>query len=353
MLLKNFADEHKYIHLYDRGKNVFRSKISYLSQCQKDYFYGNTKDVENFLGEFETIIENIIQKLLQSKNTKISLSIDEYRILSMFVVSQYLRTQGKMERTAYSLDDFRQQVKKIITQFHCVYEHDETDEQALERLVPQIEKKEITRNNVRIAFESHIEYSDLAVLIINNQTNMDFIVSDDPVIEKNFYYPRKGFGLASIGILYFLPISPKQALMLIDEVAYFKPNTITPFIDIKDELDILKLNTWQFAKSNLLFSLDEKSLKTTVERNLHYKKNNILFAKKYIEADIAIENPFLSLDIINKKAIEILENEDGFNNAINDYVDEDNIPSFLYIYAEIRRQGRKQYWNIPLRKDYK
>src|SRR5690554_4721700 len=147
MLLKNFANEQGYIHLYNRGKDIFQSEISYLSQCQKNYFYGNTKDIEDFLGDFESIVESIFQKLFQTKGTKTLLSsIDEYRILSMFIVSQYLRTQGKMERTVESLDDFRQQVKKIISQFHNVYEHDESDEEALERLVPKSEKKEITRN---------------------------------------------------------------------------------------------------------------------------------------------------------------------------------------------------------------
>ena len=58
------------------------------------------------------------------------------------------------------------------------------------------------------------------------------------------------------------------------------------------------------------------------------------------------------MDAINKKVKEKLSNEDDFNNAINDYVDETNVPSFLHINSHIRKNGKKQYWNILLRNQH-
>jgi hypothetical protein len=46
---------------------------------------------------------------------------------------------------------------------------------------------------------------------------------------------------------------------------------------------------------------------------------------------------------------EKLKNIEDFNKAIYDYVDEDNIPSFLCINDKIRSVGKKLYWGIPLR----
>lgn len=50
---------------------------------------------------------------------------------------------------------------------------------------------------------------------------------------------------------------------------------------------------------------------------------------------------------------EKLKNIEDFNKAIYDYVDEDNIPSFLCINDKIRSVGKKLYWGIPLSKKFK
>ena len=352
MLLKNFANSSKNIYCYDRDKNTFRSNIPYANQCKKDYFYGNSRDIEDFLCAFERIVDNILTKLSQFTNTNEFLTIDEYRVLSMFMVAQYLRTKGMLERTSHSLDDFRSNVLNIVRQYHSVYEHKETDEEAIQRLVPKYNSKEMVRNNIRIAIETFKDYSDLAVLIIENHTDVNFISSVDPMVMKNIYYPKRGIGLALRGIIGFLPITPKRALLLVDEIAYFKPRTITPYIIIDNEIDVLKMNTWQFGNSKLLFSFDDKSLKITVDRCLSYKKNNYMLAKNYTMSFIAYENPFLSDETVRKKTEESLANEDEFNNAINEYVDDDNIPSFLHIYEEMKREGKRRYWNIPARRNF-
>ncbi|MDD2259779.1 MAG: DUF4238 domain-containing protein [Candidatus ainarchaeum sp.] len=349
MLLKNFANENSDIIIYKRAENKILYDKPYSQQCQKDYFYGNDKIIEDTLGKFENIVDGIFKKILPitAEHELNKLDIDDFVYLRAFVVSQYLRTHGMMERTLTMSEDSRSQAKKIIAQFHRFYDHDETDEEALERLMPKKNKKDVAKNNVIIAFKCYSSYSDLALLIIDNKTDLNFITSDDPVIEKNYYYPRRGFGLELSGILYFLPISFKKAILLIDFNEYFK--SFTQYISITDELDILKLNTWQFSKSNLLYSYDKNSLNITIKRCLDYINSQYIYAQKYIENEISKENVFLSYDAINMRVQEKLKNIEDFNKAIYDYVDEDNIPSFLCINDKIRSVGKKLYWGIPLR----
>ncbi|MDD3171751.1 MAG: DUF4238 domain-containing protein [Bacilli bacterium] len=349
MLLKNFANENSDIIIYKRAENKILYDKPYSQQCQKDYFYGNDKTIEDLLGKFESSVDDIFSKvfLVNNENDMDKINIDELNTLCVFIVAQSLRTQGMVERTINLLDDSREQTKKIIAQFHSVYDHKETDEEALERLKPKMDKKNVAKNNVIIAFKSFYSYSDLTLLIIDNKTDLNFIISNDPVIEKNYYYPRRGYGLELSGILYFLPISPKRALFLIDFNEYFK--SFTQYISITEELDVIKLNSWQFSKSNLLYSYDKNSLNITINRCLDYKNNNYIYAQKYIENETSNENAFLSYDAIKMRAQEKLKNNEDFNKAIYDYVDEDNIPSFLCINDKIRSVGKKLYWGIPLR----
>lgn len=351
MLLKNFSDSRKKLFMYEREKNKFQKDIPYLSQCQKDNFYGKTHEIEDFLSKIEHITETIIRNVIIAKDSESILDINEYRILSIFVISQYLRTRGHLERTVDSLEDFKHRSKDIISQFYQAYESNETVDEALERLLPSIDFSDIAGSNVSIAFGNYSSYSDLAVLLVNNKTNINFIISNDPVIAKNYYYPKNGYGLNSVGVFYFLPIDTKTAVLLIDEVAYFKPGTISPYINLIDESDIIKLNTWQFSKSNLLYSFDETSLRNTINRNLEYIKNNAQYVRRRLRLDLSREKPYLSIEEINKLVEVKMQDTNLFNETILDVVEEDNIPSFLHIYEEIRKKGRNLYFGIPLRKD--
>lgn len=68
MLLKNFANKNTYFFLYDRDQNIYRDNISYLKQCQKNYFYGNLKDLEDLLSSFENEVSKIFQYLFKKDN---------------------------------------------------------------------------------------------------------------------------------------------------------------------------------------------------------------------------------------------------------------------------------------------
>ena len=65
--------------------------IPYSQQCQKDYFYGNDKTIEDLLGEFESSVDDIFRKvfLVNNENDMNNFNIDELNTLSVFIVAQH------------------------------------------------------------------------------------------------------------------------------------------------------------------------------------------------------------------------------------------------------------------------
>ena len=70
---------------------------------------------------------------------------------------------------------------------------------------------------------------DLEIGIIINESNLDFITSDNPVIFCNQLFETKklhsGFEIANIGIQFFLPISSKILLCMYDSDVSFTKHT--------------------------------------------------------------------------------------------------------------------------------
>jgi Protein of unknown function (DUF4238) len=100
----------------------------------------------------------------------------------------------------------------------------------------------------------------LKVRIIENKTNTDFIISDDPGIYTNKYTAQKlrsaGFGTHSSGLMLLMPIAPKLAVICYDGLVYTSPNLESGRIVLKKTADIEAMNELQFlsAGANVYFS---------------------------------------------------------------------------------------------------
>jgi Protein of unknown function (DUF4238) len=72
------------------------------------------------------------------------------------------------------------------------------------------------------------DIADLDTCLIVNKAPRQFITSDDPAIHTNrFHFQRLksgGFGFASAGAMFFLPLSPRLAFMAFDGNVYIAPD---------------------------------------------------------------------------------------------------------------------------------
>ena len=105
----------------------------------------------------------------------------------------------------------------------------------------------------------------MKLLIITNLTDQEFIGSDNPVIIDNKYQPENGLGFDCGGVLFFVAISPKKALLMLDSKMYPKAEALEQF-SVENIDEVNKINEFiYFNSSNIIFSKSKETLKSLYE----------------------------------------------------------------------------------------
>ena len=114
--------------------------------------------------------------------------------------------------------------------------------------------------SLKMALKLKEYVSDLKAIIFRNRTDIDFIISDNPLVLTNrFSFQRlkeSAFGLSNSGAILAMPMTPKMCLVWYDRGVYNVPNASgTPFVDVKRGEDAASINEWQYlhAQENLYF----------------------------------------------------------------------------------------------------
>lgn len=208
LLLSKFSVE-KFTNSYDLKNEAFKH-IPYGNQCQKHYLYGNDKILEDKVFEkIETKVAPIIDNYILSKNILPDIKTIEYDILLNFISMQ-------LSRTPYYLK-YLENTYNIISNIH--------NKSTIEEKVSQ-----------RAQLTSNVDYFDLmkigachlpllfnlSLVLVKNETPIEFIFSDNPCFIFNRFTRNKNgtTGLSNSGIEILLPISPKRALLLSDPSVY-------------------------------------------------------------------------------------------------------------------------------------
>jgi hypothetical protein len=96
--------------------------------------------------------------------------------------------------------------------------------------------------------------------VIENRTDVEFVISDDPSILLNRFAAQKlagaGFGITSSGLILTMPIAPQFAVLCYDGQVYTVPDLKGGRIILKNEAAVEALNELQFlhAAENVYFS---------------------------------------------------------------------------------------------------
>lgn len=116
-----------------------------------------------------------------------------------------------------------------------------------------------------IAAQQAHEILDLKLKLLVNETANDFILSDHPVVAYNLYselknHPGGTTGMGSRGLMYFLPLSPKETIILYDIWAYRIGDQKQSVIKIENEKDIDYMNLLQCISSDEVIFFKNKDL---------------------------------------------------------------------------------------------
>lgn len=181
---------------------------SLREQCYRDYFYGNNLEIENNLSVIEGAQANLLRAITQSKSI-LGLKLPE---IPLFLAMQY----GRTLRSAEDQSDRIEAMAKL-------YLSGSIDEDALRAVRIRVKNSSVL-STINAIKTSPLLY-DLKQVLVENKTNIPFVISDHPVILTNWFCRRSfpsnhGTGLAAAGLQIFMPISPKFSLMLLDAGTY-------------------------------------------------------------------------------------------------------------------------------------
>lgn len=280
--LRKFSINKKSIDIYliRLRKNIADASIS--SQCARDYFYGKNLKVETGLGKLETHFSFTISEFCRNG---VSLSDELIYNLHLFITIQNARTAKMNDLLKESARFAMQSMVDLYVQKNNI---------ELESK-PRVCIKDI----VNMVVAQSIIYApllrDLSIHKITNQTSVDFVTCDNPVVIVNpvFENNPESIGLGLSGIQIILVLSPKDAVLLYDS-KYYKP-----------------LQTGKQGEA----IIKEKSVISNINRMVVYNAYELIVKSKNTSKDY-IESLFVSNDTGGLKTRQINEVTDIGNGKI-------------------------------------
>ena len=293
--LKSFSSDKKSIASFLLEAEELLPCVSIKNQCSKDYFYPDLEYEKN-LGRFEEKCRSVINEVVSKR--KESFTHDDLFWLRAFTVLQKSRTLHEAHIVRNAFEDIRQ------------YLRSEKMDDKLKSIVEGFENSE--RDAVAIlsmSFKTGMEMSgDLCCKILTYGGKGSFLTSDDPVFMYNPFLESRGkmsYGLAALGVILFLPLSDRLAVVLYDGNVYKigqKKKQVVVF-DNPDDLYWLNLLTVLNADKAVFFKQGAQDLQSLIGLVRKAKSTGQSKGMKQ----------------------EVLEAEDGHSELIHSYTENFNI----------------------------
>lgn len=252
--LRQWSNDGKLISLYNKYKKVFvNNKGAIKKLASRDYLYDKNGEVEELLGKIEAQISPLYQKIIRTGSLSGITDFERELLYLHFVLSDERTDAAGKDYEA--LEKAKLQASLKIYQAHGRYTDIDADS-----IGNQVEFKFSSNKAIQAAFKYYPLIMDLQISLIQNTSGVEFITSDYPSIKYNLWSNIRnlysGWGLASVGILYILPISPKLALIAYDPVVYSIKNLKNNVVKIKNKSEINEINRLMIVNSdqNIFFS---------------------------------------------------------------------------------------------------
>ena len=237
VLLRPFTKnaEDKSINLYNIRADRLIPDAPVKGQCARHYWYGEDGQLEKMLSQLEGMFGLARERMIAGSNSE--RDQDE---LGMFMCLQHWRTAKAAARFRHSIE-----------QMNAASWAPEKDE------IP--DDKKLVLSSMRFGLKSRSMLDDLKMRIVENRTKRDFIIADDPAVMLNRYAFERlhgaPFGVASSGLIFSMPLSPRYAVICYDNQVYTLDATIGGRVVLKSESTVDAYNDIQCieADNNIYF----------------------------------------------------------------------------------------------------
>ena len=158
---------------------------------------------------------------------------------------QYSRTEAAINRTASMFQDTNNTIRESFSA-----EPPDVDLSTKAMMLTTLQMYTGIRETV----------TDLKACLVKNDTSVDFVTSDDPVVFTSRFHAQKiksrVFGTSSAGAMFYFPLSPRLLLMCYDGDVYTVHDKRGNFLSVTKKRDVYACNELQYlnASRNVYFS---------------------------------------------------------------------------------------------------
>ena len=249
-LLSHFANEREAIDVFQFSKDRFRPSVGFKSQCQEKNFYGNDGVLEDAFQKLESPASSIIKKMIAGDLTKIE--FDDLQLLRHFMLYQTARTKIAAKEAAALLNSSMMGYLKTVPMLQKIERElgPDFDPAIFDQGYFKIEAPQFAA--LEVAINSIPAFLDLDMKILISKGDVNFIISDGPVVRCNQFaeFKTNNFGkggtrgYAVKGLQVFMPISPRLCIALYDGDTYRCGSPKKPWVQIGKK-DCILLNCLQ------------------------------------------------------------------------------------------------------------
>ena len=262
-LLRNFSHDGQSIQMFVLKSGHSVKNASIKGQCYEDYYYGRDASIEEGFAIMEAKTTKLFEKLRENTPYKLT-PTEKYSIL-LFVNYLRHRTPHAAEEACETADGL---AKAMLKEFAA------SKKISLDKYV--IEPKNPQFHNILSAVKTAPILGDLKIKLLNVENANELILSDHPVVFYNTFtenhplfrdYPAST-GMASIGLMIFLPLSPKACLMLYDPDTY-SINACDRKNVLMTSDDVVQLNKLQILNSSkCIYYADQTKIGLNLEEEM-------------------------------------------------------------------------------------
>ncbi|WP_165590540.1 DUF4238 domain-containing protein [Chryseobacterium aquaticum] len=261
----------KQLGIFNLDTEFFKIDAKLKTQASKSFFYGRDGKLEDALGGLEKIYGETFKKIILSHKLSKNNPNEKRELISFIVVSQ-LRNPLQISNAQNAFDDLEKTAKNLYPN------------ETLKEPMGKISHEESVKILLGLMSELAKYLHDLDYKLIINDSDLPFIISDNPIVKYNQFLEqvnRKGSttSYGNIGIQIFIPLNPKLMVIFFDSKIYKLGYKKQQEIKLNNYAEITDLNILQFLNCDKMLFFNEKitknyilELKTKAEK---FEKANI------------------------------------------------------------------------------
>jgi Protein of unknown function (DUF4238) len=323
LLLRRFATSsgsESRINVYDIEREQYRKNQNIRDVCSSNYMYDVDDSFEKFLNDHvESPAGNDLEMLAQAQGR---IDPKPSPALLRFLLVQLARTRQMYESSLSFTNAGMQTIFAEMARLNGI------DAAAVSKLrVAPSEPRVVRAYLAAYAATQYRQLLDLNLALVLNQTKVEFILSDHPVFQHNWYLRNSDHPMAGSitvrGLQFFLPLSSSVTCCLYDASVYVYGRATEGAVIHATEADVNLLNSFQAINSGSLLLARSASMEAALRTlgSKYAQTTAFVESATYAPATVREDGTLRSTHITQRKQIKLPA-----------------MPAFLKIKNKVRRQ---------------